>query len=347
MTTIAVPTTSTTSPSSPSGRTPDAAELRAIAARLVGGGRGILAADESPRTMSQRLDDVGVAPTEENRRGYREMLLGGADLAAGVTGAILCDETLRQHLADGRPFPAALADAGIQTGIKVDTGTGPLAGGEDGETLTGGLDGLAERVAEYVDLGAGFAKWRAVLHLGAGRPSSRALEANADALAAYARTCQDGGLVPIVEPEILSAGGHRIELCAAATARALATLARALDRGGVDPAAMVLKPNMVTAGEGARQTAGPAEVARATVDTLRATMPAELAGVAFLSGGQPSAVAAANLAAIRRRGGPWPLTFSFGRALVSPALLAWRGDPAAVEAGRAALRREIDRAVAA
>lgn len=347
MTTIAVPTTSTTSPSSPSGTTPDAAELRASAARLVGGGRGILAADESPRTMSQRLDDVGVAPTEENRRGYREMLLGGADLAAGVTGAILCDETLRQHLADGRPFPAALADAGIQTGIKVDTGTGPLAGGEDGETLTGGLDGLAERVAEYVDLGAGFAKWRAVLHLGAGRPSSRALEANADALAAYARTCQDGGLVPIVEPEILSAGGHRIELCAAATARALATLARALDRAGVDPAAMVLKPNMVTAGEGARQTAGPAEVARATVDTLRATMPAELAGVAFLSGGQPSAVAAANLAAIRRRGGPWPLTFSFGRALVSPALLAWRGDPAAVEAGRAALRREIDRAVAA
>ncbi|MFC5137785.1 class I fructose-bisphosphate aldolase [Actinomycetospora rhizophila] len=334
-------TTSTTSPTS----TTD--ELRATAARLVAGGRGILAADESPTTMSKRLEDAGVAPTEEHRRAYRELLVTGEDLAAGVSGVILCDETLRQHLADGRPFPAALADAGIQTGIKVDTGTVPLAGGEDGETLTGGLDGLADRVAEYVRLGAEFAKWRAVLHLGAGRPSSRALEANADALAVYARTCQDGGLVPIVEPEILSAGGHRIEVCAAATGRTLATLTRALDRAGVDPAAMVLKPNMVTAGEGARQTAGPAEVARATVDTLRATMPVELAGVAFLSGGQPSEVAAANLAAIRARGGPWPLTFSFGRALVSPALLAWRGDPAAADAGRAALCREVDRAVAA
>ncbi|TDQ62729.1 fructose-bisphosphate aldolase class I [Actinomycetospora succinea] len=334
-------TTSTTTTSTTSS------ELRATAARLVAGGRGILAADESPRTMSRRLEDAGVAPTEEHRRAYRELLLTGEDLAAGVSGVILCDETLRQYLADGRPFPAALAGAGIQTGIKVDTGTVPLEGGEDGETLTGGLDGLADRVAEYVALGAEFAKWRAVLHLGAGRPSSRALEANADALASYARTCQDGGLVPIVEPEILSAGGHRIEVCAAATARTLATVSRALNRAGVDPAAMVLKPNMVTAGEGARQTAGPAEVARATVDTLVATMPAELAGVAFLSGGQPSAIAAANLAAIRRRGGPWPLTFSFGRALVSPALLAWRGDPAAVDAGREALRREVDRAVAA
>ncbi|MEJ2890057.1 class I fructose-bisphosphate aldolase [Actinomycetospora aeridis] len=330
-------TTSTTSPE----------VLRATAARLVAGGRGILAADESPRTMSRRLEDAGVAPSEESRRAYRELLLTADDLAAGVSGVILCDETLRQHLADGRPFPAALADAGIQTGIKVDTGTAPLAGGEEGETVTEGLDGLAGRVAEYVELGAEFAKWRAVLHLGAGRPSSRALEANAEALAAYARTCQDGGLVPVVEPEILSAGGHRIEVCAAATARTLATLARALDRAGVDPAAMVLKPNMVTAGEGARQTAGPDEVARATVDTLRATMPDDLAGVAFLSGGQPSVIAAANLAAIRRRGGPWPLTFSFGRALVSPALLAWRGDPSAVDAGRDALRREVDRAAAA
>lgn len=327
--------------------TPAREELRATAARLVAGRRGILAADESPRTMSRRLEDAGVDPTEEQRRAYRELLLTADDLGEGVSGVILCDETLRQHLADGRPFPAALADAGIQTGIKVDTGTAPLDGGEDGETVTEGLDGLADRVAEYVALGAEFAKWRAVLHLGAGRPSTRALEAGAEALAAYARICQDGGLVPIVEPEILSAGGHRIEVCAAATARTLARLARALDRAGVDPAAMVLKPNMVTAGEGARQAAGPAEVARATVDTLRATMPDELAGVAFLSGGQPSATAAANLAAIRRRGGPWPLTFSFGRALVSPALLAWRGDPAAADAGRAALRREVDRAVAA
>lgn len=340
-------TTATTTPIIPAtGPTTARAELRTSAATLVSGGRGILAADESPRTMSHRLEAAGVAPTEENRRAYRELLVSGEDLAAGVSGVILCDETLRQHLADGRTFPAALADAGMLAGIKVDTGTVPLDGADDGETLTEGLEGLADRVAEYVGLGAAFAKWRAVLHLGGGRPSARALEANADALARYARTCQDGGLVPIVEPEVLTAGGHRLEVCAAATARTLATVARALEAAGVDPAAMVLKPNMVTAGEGARQPAGAAEVARATVDVLRATMPPDLAGVAFLSGGQSSRTAAENLAAIRRRGGPWPLTFSFGRALVSPALQAWRGDPARVSDGQRALRREVDRNVA-
>jgi fructose-bisphosphate aldolase class I len=337
----------TTAATTPTTTIPGSAGLRATASELVAGGRGILAADESPGTMSRRLEDAGVAPGEEQRRAYREMLVTGEGLAGGISGVILCDETLRQHLADGRPFPAALADAGLLTGIKVDTGTGALDGGHDGETLTGGLEGLADRVTAYVALGAAFAKWRAVLHLGAGRPSARALEANAEALASYARTCQDGGLVPIVEPEILAAGGHRIEVCAAATARALATLARALDAAGVDAAAMVLKPNMVTAGEGSRAPSGPDEVARATVDVLRATMPVDLAGVAFLSGGQPSETAAANLAAIRRRGGPWPLTFSFGRALVSPALHAWRGDPARVDDGRRALRREVERNVAA
>lgn len=340
MTTTATTTTATTTPIVPA---PTAAheELRATAAGLVAGGRGILAADESPGTMSRRLEAVGVAPTQEHRRAYRELLVTGEDLATGVSGVILCDETLRQHLADGRTFPAALADAGLRTGVKVDTGTAALDGADEGETITEGLDGLPDRVAEYVELGAAFAKWRAVLHLGGGRPSSRALEANADALARYARICQDGGLVPVVEPEVLSAGGHRLEVCAAATARALATLARALEGAGVDPAAMVLKPNMVTAGEGARQPAGPTEIARATVDVLRATMSPDLAGVAFLSGGQSPASAAANLAAIRRRGGPWPLTFSFGRALVSPALHAWRGDPARVEDGRGALRRAV------
>ncbi|PVZ13141.1 class I fructose-bisphosphate aldolase [Actinomycetospora cinnamomea] len=342
MTTTAAPTPTTTT-ADRAGTAP----LRATAAELVTGGRGILAADESPRTMSQRLESAGVEPTEEHRRAYRELLVTGEGLADGISGVILCDETLRQRVADGRPFPAALADGGLLTGIKVDTGTAALGGGDDGETLTGGLDGLADRVAEYVALGAAFAKWRAVLHLGAGRPSARALEANAEALASYARTCQDGGLVPIVEPEVLAAGGHRIEVCAAATARTLATLARALDAVGVDAAAMVLKPNMVTAGEGTRAPSGPDEVARATVDVLRATMPADLAGVAFLSGGQSSETAAANLAAIRRRGGPWPLTFSFGRALVSPALYAWRGDPARVAEGRCALRREVERNVPA
>ena len=339
MTTTATTTAPTTAPA--------ADGLRATAATLVADGRGILAADESPATMSRRLEAAGVPATEEHRRAYRELLVTGDGLATGVSGVILCDETLRQHLADGRPFPVALAEAGLATGIKVDTGTDPLDDADDGETITRGLDGLAERVAEYVVLGARFAKWRAVLHLGAGRPSSRALEANAEALARYARIGQDGGLVPIVEPELLAAGGHRLEVCAAATARMLATLARALEAHDVDPAAMVLKPNMVTAGEGSRAPAGPTEVARATVDVLRATMPTDLAGVAFLSGGQSSENAAANLAAIRRLGGPWPLTFSFGRALVSPALAAWRGDPARVEDGRAALQREIARNVPA
>jgi fructose-bisphosphate aldolase class I len=328
--------TSTTRPDTSAG-------LRATAAALVADGRGILAADESPRTMSRRLEGVGVAPTEEHRRAYRELLVTGDGLADGISGVILCDETLRQHVADGRPFPAAMAAVGLRTGIKVDTGTVALEHADEGETITEGLDGLGERVAEYVGLGAVFGKWRAVLHLGAGRPSSRALEANAEALARYARICQDGGLVPVVEPEVLAAGGHRLEVCAAATARALATLARALLDAGVDPAAMVLKPNMVTAGEGSRQPAGADEVARATVEVLRATMSPDLAGVAFLSGGQPSETAAANLAAIRRRGGPWPLTFSFGRALVSPALSAWAGDPAKVDAGREALRHEVER----
>jgi fructose-bisphosphate aldolase, class I len=340
-----VSTTIATSPARPGS--PATTDLRATASALVTGGRGILAADESPGTMSRRLEGVGVEPTEEHRRAYRELLVTGEGLAGRISGVILCDETLRQQLADGRPFPRALADAGLQAGIKVDTGTTALDGPDDGETLTEGLDGLAERVAEYVALGATFAKWRAVLHLGAGRPSVRALDANAEALARYARVCQDGGLVPIVEPEVLSAGGHRLEVCAAGTARTLATLGRALDAAGVDPAAMVLKPNMVTSGEGSRQPADPYEVARATVDTLRATMRPELAGVAFLSGGQSSETAAANLAAIRRRGGPWPLTFSFGRALVSPALAAWAGDPARVDAGRSALRREVDRNVPA
>ncbi|GLZ45635.1 fructose-bisphosphate aldolase [Actinomycetospora sp. NBRC 106375] len=334
MTTTATPTTVPTTATD---------GLRAATAALVADGRGVLAADESPSTMSQRLKAVGVPPTEEHRRAYRELLVTAEALATDVSGVILCDETVRQRLADGRAFPVAIAEAGLATGIKVDTGTEPLDGADDGETITRGLDGLAERVAEYAVLGARFAKWRAVLHLGAGRPSSRALEANAEALARYARTCQDGGLVPIVEPELLAAGGHRLEVCAAATARTLATLARALEAHGVDPAAMVLKPNMVTAGEGSRAPAGPGEVARATVDVLRATMPTDLAGVAFLSGGQSSETAAANLAAIRRRGGPWPLTFSFGRALVSPALHAWRGDPTRVGDGRAALLREIER----
>lgn len=315
--------------------------LRATARRLVGGGRGILAADESVATMSRRLEQAGVEASAENRRAYRELLVTTADLADGVSGVILCDETLRQRFADGRAFGAGIADAGMLPGIKVDTGTTPLACA-DGETVTEGLDGLARRAAEYVALGARFAKWRAVIRIDEELPSRWAVQANAHALARYATVCQEAGLVPIVEPEVLADGTHGLDRTAAVTACVLSAVARALADAGADPAATVLKPNMVTAGTGSAHRS-PADVARATVDVLRATMPDDLAGVAFLSGGWSSATAAANLAAIRRVPAPWPLTFSFGRALVSPALHAWGGDPAAVPAAQAALSGEVRR----
>jgi fructose-bisphosphate aldolase class I len=317
------------------------AGLAAAASGLVSGGRGILAADESVGTMSRRLEAVGVEPSEDQRRAYRELLVTTADLSHGISGVILCEETLHQHLADGRDFPTALAALGLATGIKVDAGTAPLAGAPD-ETVTEGLDGLADRVAAFAARGATFAKWRAVLTIGERTPTPWALAANAHALARYARICQDAGVVPVVEPEVLADGGHSLAVCAAATARTLAVLTRALADAGVDPTGMVLKPNMVTPGSAAPAVA-PEVVARATVDVLRAAMPDELAGVAFLSGGQSSSDAAANLAAIRALPTPWPVTFSFGRALVSPALQAWAGEPGAVTAGQAALAAEVGR----
>lgn len=315
--------------------------LRATARRLVGDGRGILAADESVATMSRRLEEAGVEASAESRRAYRELLVTTAGLSDGVSGVILCDETLRQRFADGRAFGDGLAEAGILPGIKVDTGAVPLAGA-DGETVTEGLDGLAGRAAEYVALGARFAKWRAVIRVDDVLPSRWAVQANAHALARYAAVCQEAGLVPIVEPEVLADGAHGLDRTSAVTARVLSAVARALADAGVDPAGTVLKPSMVTAGTGAAHRS-PEDVARATVDVLRATMPDDLAGVAFLSGGWSSATAAANLAAIRRVPAPWPLTFSFGRALVSPALHAWRGDPAAVADAQAALAAEVRR----
>lgn len=332
---VAVMTTTTT-------RTPTS--LQDTARRLVDGGRGILAADESIGTMSKRLEEAGVPPTEGNRCDYRELLVTTDRLADGITGVIFCDETLRQHFADGRDFPTAVADLGLMPGIKVDTGTKPLAGADD-EKITEGLDGLADRVAEYVELGATFAKWRAALDIDEGRPSHWALLANAHALARYARVCQDGGLVPMVEPEVLADGTHSLAESAAATARALALVARALEDAGVDPGGMILKPNMITSGLRAAEQASPEEVARATVDTLGATMSDEIAGIAFLSGGQSSETAAANLAAIRELSTPWPTTFSFGRALVSPALTAWQGNPWAIADAQAALTTEVRRNV--
>jgi fructose-bisphosphate aldolase, class I len=320
-------------------------ELAATADALVAPGQGILAADESIPTMSARLERARVAPTEENRRAYREMLITAPGLGRGVTGVILCDETFRQRVAGGRPFPAALAGLGLLTGIKVDAGTRPLAGAR-GEVVTEGLDGLPPRLREYVARGARFAKWRTVFRIGAGTPSATALRANAESLGRYAAACQEAGLVPIVEPEVLMAGTHTLAQCETVTSLVLLQVVTALQDFGVDFEAVVLKPSMTLPGLDCGQRAAPAEVAEASLATL-GSMPAALAGVAFLSGGQRPEQATENLAALQRIPHLWPLTFSFGRALVDPALAAWRGDPAAAGAGQRALLRRVEMNVAA
>ncbi|GAA0663712.1 fructose-bisphosphate aldolase class I [Streptomyces thermocarboxydovorans] len=314
------------------------ADLAHTAAAMVAPGKGILAADESIATMSARLEKAGVAPTEENRRAYREMLITTPDLASGVSGVILCDETFRQAVSDGRTFPEAMAQRGLLPGIKVDTGAKPLAGAP-GETVTEGLDGLRGRLAEYAALGARFAKWRAVISIGDGRPTRRKVRADAHALARYAMLCQEAGIVPIVEPEVLMEGTHGIARCAAVTSDVLQEVFAELDGAELD--GIVLKPNMVVPGRDSGETATPDEVAQATVSTLRAVVEEKVAGIAFLSGGQSAAQATANLAAMQRLEAPWPLTFSFGRGLVDPALAAWRGDPERVADGQQALAHRV------
>ncbi|GAA2420523.1 class I fructose-bisphosphate aldolase [Mycolicibacterium llatzerense] len=308
---------------------------RQIAERLTAPGKGILAADESISTMSSRLEGVGVAPTAENRRTYRELLATTTGLADGVSGIIFCDETLGQTFGDGRPFAEAVSELGILAGIKVDTGAKPCPG-LPGETITEGLDGLPARLAHYAEIGATFAKWRAVLTIGDCTPTWGAIGANANALARYAAACQEAGLVPIVEPEVMMTGSHPITQCEQVTATVHAAVRQQLSLLNVDLAGIVLKPNMVIEGEDCPQQSTPAEVAEATVRVLRA-WPADLAGVAFLSGGQAPERATANLEALQNHQTPWPLTFSFGRALVSPALAAWAGDQAHVADGQAAL----------
>ncbi|MCU1608658.1 MAG: fructose-bisphosphate aldolase, class [Pseudonocardiales bacterium] len=310
--------------------------LHGTARTMVSRPRGILAADESVGTMSSRLEKVGVSATAENRRDYREMLVTAPDLHEGISGVILSDETFNQKLSDGNAFPLALHALNILPGIKVDTGAKDLAL-SPGEKITEGLDGLRERLRDYVSRGARFAKWRAVITIGEKTPTRNALRANAHALARYAALCQESVLVPIVEPEVLMDGDHTIERCAEVTRAALEYLLAELDEAGVDLAGTVLKPNMVVPGTTSGQQASPEEVAEATVTTLRAVLPETLAGVAFLSGGQSPEVATTNLAAMQKHETPWPLTFSFGRALVDPALKAWHGDPALISAGQQAL----------
>ncbi|GGQ20140.1 class I fructose-bisphosphate aldolase [Streptomyces mutabilis] len=300
--------------------------LNENARTLVSNRRGILAADESIGTMSARLEKVGVEATEENRRVYRELIVTTPRLSESISGIILADETFHQQVSNGRTFPQFLADLGILTGIKVDTGAKPLAGAPN-ETITEGLDGLRERVTDYVRLGATFAKWRAVIKIGDSLPSDRAVRANVHALARYAGLCQEGGLVPIVEPEVLMDGAHSLAQCQKVTTAVLESLFDELNLMRVQLDGIVLKPNMVVAGTDSPERPSVTDVARATVDALRATVPASVPGIAFLSGGQSPEAATKHLGAMQDLSPlPWELTYSFGRALVGPALETWRGD---------------------
>jgi fructose-bisphosphate aldolase class I len=312
-------------------------DLRATAAVMVGGKRGILAADESAATMDARLAGAGVVATEIQRRAYREMLITTPGLVHWISGVILSDDIFRARVSDGRAFPDACREAGLLAGIKVDIGARPLAGAA-GETVTEGLDNLRARLAQYAELGAAFTKWRAVIRIGAGIPSQRALGANAHALARYACLAQEAGLVPIVEPEVLMDGDHSGERCEQVTDVTLRMIFDELVEQRVLLEGIVLKPNMVIPGADCADPAGIDDVARATVRTLRRTVPAAVPGVAFLSGGQGVELATAHLAAMHRMGPhPWELSFSFGRALVDPALRAWRGDARNVADGQEAL----------
>jgi fructose-bisphosphate aldolase class I len=313
-------------------------ELAKVAKAMVARGRGILAADESTGTIAKRFESIKVENTEENRRAYRELLFTTRGLGDHVSGVILYDETLRQKAADGTPFATLLSRQGVLPGIKVDAGTADLAFCPD-EKVTEGLDKLAKRCQEYVKLGAKFAKWRAVITIGAGIPSTTCIAANAHALARYAAICQANGLVPIVEPEVLMDGDHTIERCEEVTEWTLNAVYQALYVNRVALEDSVLKPSMVIAGKNAPRQAAADEVAARTVGVLKRCVPAAVAGIAFLSGGQGDEQATENLATMNRLfpGLPWPLTFSYGRALQQPSLKAWKGAAANVAQAQALL----------
>jgi fructose-bisphosphate aldolase class I len=317
----------------------DTVDLGSVAHALVAPGKGILAADESHPTIAKRFAALGIENTGENRRRYRQILFTTPGLADFISGVILFDETLRQKADDDTPVPELLARQGILPGIKVDKGTKPLAGAAAGEVVTEGLDGLRERIGEYKTLGARFAKWRAVITVGPEIPSGSCLEANAHALARYAALCQEGGLVPVVEPEILMDGDHTIERCFEATEATLHTVFAALRHQRVVPEAMLLKASMVLAGRGCSRQAGVDEVSAATLRCLRRAVPAAVPGIVFLSGGQTDVLATAHLNAMNATGGPhpWALSFSYGRALQDQAMKIWQGKPALAAAAQRAL----------
>ncbi len=310
-------------------------QLMATARALVAPGKGILAADESTGTITRRLKSVGVESTEAHRRAYRDLLLTAAGAQEYISGVILYDETLRQESLAGVPFPQVLAQVGIIPGIKVDLGAKALAG-FPGEQITEGLDGLRDRLVAYDELGARFAKWRAVITIDDGLPTEFCIEANAHALARYAALCQEADLVPIVEPEVLMDGSNTIGRCEAVTTAVLETVFGALRRHRVMLEGMLLKPNMVIAGIKCPVQNPVSEVAEATVRTLLRTVPAAVPGIVFLSGGQSPELATAHLNAMNRLGPtPWELSFSYGRALQQPSLQAWAGDASQVGAAQA------------
>jgi fructose-bisphosphate aldolase, class I len=314
-------------------------ELTKVAQAMVAPGKGILAADESTGTIEKRFKSIAVEGIEENRRAYRDMLFTTRGLGDHISGVILYDETLRQKSADGTPFAALLARLGVLPGIKVDAGTADLAFAP-GEKVTEGLDKLAKRVQEYVKLGAKFAKWRAVITIGKEIPSTTCIAANAHALGRYAAICLANGLVPIVEPEVLMDGDHTIERCEEVTEWTLNAVYEALYMNRVTLEETVLKPSMVISGKDCSRQAGTEEVAERTVRVLKRCVPAAVTGIAFLSGGQSDEQATANLNAMNRmhKGKlPWPLTFSYGRALQSPSLKAWKGAAANVPQAQALL----------
>ena len=303
--------------------------LNAIAQKLMTPGMGILAADESEGTIGKRFSKINLPNTLDLRRDYREMLFGATDAMKNyISGVILTEETLKQEAANGTPFRAILADADVIPGIKVDRGAFPMPG-ESGEKITEGLDGLRQRLEHYAELGAGFAKWRAVITINDIAPTRNNIRANAHALARYAMLCQEAGIVPIVEPEVVGdgePGNHSLERCAQVTGDVLENVFKELRLAGVDLAGMLLKPNMILPGINSRDRPSVEDVARRTVDVLKEHVPAAVPGIAFLSGGQTDEEATAHLSAMNRISGkPWPMTFSYGRALQNVALRTWAG----------------------
>lgn len=323
-------------------------EIFEIANRLVASGKGILAADESIDTIQKRFDNVGVENTEENRRIYRELLFTTPDIEKYISGVIMFEESLWQNAGDGRAFVKVLEDKGIIPGIKVDKGKVPLVGSPQ-EFVTEGLDGLRDRLKNFYEKGARFTKWRAVISIGQGLPTKNAIHANAHALARYAALVQEANMVPIVEPEVLMDGEHDIEECAIVTSMALDELFEELYIAKVNLKGLLLKPNMIVSGMSAQAQATPEQVAETTLEVFRRSVPSEVAGIVFLSGGQSQASASKNLCEMNREGRgsrPWPMSFSFGRALQNKPLEIWSGNgerwPAAQEAFLAAAKTDAE-----